>query len=131
MNKPPPRRNRPQSAAVAPPTHLEANKNPTPQRNDPISSEAIFGVDVSVIAIEPQQRFAANFSKIVDLALITYHNMIPDVNQTDRRFIKEELVYYSVGLLWIRLLDIKSEQRLHRLTSMENVAYLVVAYPMT
>jgi hypothetical protein len=33
---------------------LERNKNPTPQRNDPILSETIFGVDIAVTEIAPK-----------------------------------------------------------------------------
>lgn len=115
MNK----RNGPKSPELAPPTHLEANKNPTPQRNESIISEAIFGVDVSVVAIAPLEEFNVNLSKIIDITLTTYQSMVPDVNQIERKFTKEELAYYSTAMLWIRLIDIKSKQRRFALTSTE------------
>lgn len=104
------KRNGPKGPELAPPTHLEANKHPTPQRNDSIIAEAIFGVDILVVAIQPLQEFNANFSKIIDITLMTFQNMIPDVNQIDRKFTKEELAYYATAMLWIRLIDIKSKQ---------------------
>lgn len=113
------KRNGPKGPELTPPTHLDANKTPTPQRNESIISEAIFGIDVSVTAIEPQQHFDANFSRLVDLTMITYQNMIPDVKQLDRLLIKEELSYYATALLWLRLIDLKSKQRLRGLTSQE------------
>lgn len=117
--KPPPKRNGPKSSELPPPTHLDANKNPTPQRNDPIISESIFGVDVSVTAIEPQQHFNASYAKLLDIVELTYQSMQPDVKQLDRLFTKEELMYYATAMLWIRLIDIKSKQRVEGLTSQE------------
>lgn len=69
--------------------------------------------------IAPLQQYHANFGKIVDITLMTYQNMIPDVNQLDRKFTKEELVYYATAMLWLRLIDIKSKQRMEALTSVE------------
>lgn len=113
------KRNGPKSPELAPPTHLDANKNPTPQRNESIISEAIFGVDVSVVAIAPLEEFNVNLSKIIDITLTTYQSMVPDVLQIERKFTKEELAYYSTAMLWIRLIDIKSKQRRFALTSTE------------
>lgn len=74
-------------------------QNPTPQRNEPIISDAIFGVDIDVVEIQPRQTFDANFFKLPDLAAEVYANYQPDVKQLDRTLAREELSYYSAGLL--------------------------------
>lgn len=53
---------------LPPPSNL--NATPTPQRNDSIISEAIFGIDVTVTEIAPRQVFSANYAKIVDIATV-------------------------------------------------------------
>jgi len=49
-------------------SHVGVEQKPTPQRNEPIISEAIFGVDVFVTPIDPRQNFATNLSKLPVLA---------------------------------------------------------------
>jgi hypothetical protein len=50
-----PQRLGPKSSAPTPPMALDRNKNLTPSRNEPIISEVIFGIDVSVTEIAPKQ----------------------------------------------------------------------------
>lgn len=105
------------SIEVPKPTHLQ--EKATPQRNESIISEAIFGVDVSVTEIAPRQSFASNYSKIVDVAKKVYDEIRVDDRQIDRIMVKEELSYYSTALLHLKLLEIKAEQGEEALTSAE------------
>jgi hypothetical protein len=61
---PPPRRLGPKSPLPTPPSRIN-----TPQHNEPMISEAIFGVDITVFEIQPRQTFEANYSKVPDLAV--------------------------------------------------------------
>ncbi|KDR12576.1 hypothetical protein L798_13652 [Zootermopsis nevadensis] len=69
--KPPPKSKAgPKSPMLPPPSHLQTKESP--QKNDSLITEAIFGVDVSVTEIAPKQPFSANYSKIVDIAVIEW-----------------------------------------------------------
>jgi hypothetical protein len=98
---------------------VDREQKPTPQRNESIISEAIFGVDVHVVPIYPHDSFTTNLAKLPDLAIETYHAYQPDEKQLDRQLIKEDMVYYSTGLMWLRLIDIKAKQGHQALTSAE------------
>lgn len=107
------------SSDIPPPAHINTPQTPTPQRNESIISEAVFGADVAVIPIDPRQNFASSYAKIVDLAKETYANFLADNRQMDRVFTEEEFCYYCVALLWIRLIDIKAKQGRITLTTEE------------
>jgi hypothetical protein len=98
---------------------VDVEQKPTPQRNDPIISEAIFGVDVHVVPIFPRDNFSTNLSKLPELAEEVYHAYQPNEKNLDRQFIKEDLSYHSTGLMWLRLMDIKAKQGRQALTSGE------------
>jgi hypothetical protein len=68
--------------------HIEVEQKATQQRNEPIISEAISGVDVHVIPIDPRQNFATNLSKLPILASEVYNSYQPDEKQLDRQLIK-------------------------------------------
>jgi hypothetical protein len=54
-----------------------------------------------------------------EIAREVYHSNEPDVKQLDRQLIPKDLVYYSTGLLWLKLLDVKSKQGETALTGAE------------
>lgn len=72
-------------------THLQTKE--TPQRNESIIFEAIFGIDVSVTEIALRQSFAANYSKKATIALEVYDAYRANEKQIDRVFTKEEMMY--------------------------------------
>lgn len=96
------------SPLPTPPSRVNMPQTPTPQRNDLIISEAIFGVDTTVTEIEPRQNFEANYSKLPDIAVKVYNNISVDEKHLDRRMGKEELSYYATGMLWLKLLEVKA-----------------------
>jgi hypothetical protein len=49
---------------VTPPGVLERNKNPTEQRNELMLQDSIFGVDVTVIPIQPRENFSTSFAQL-------------------------------------------------------------------
>jgi hypothetical protein len=99
--------------------YVDKEQKPTPQRNDPIISEAIFGVDVHVFPIHPREQFLTDLSKLPDIARETYHAYQPDEKHLDRQMVKEDMVYYSTGLMWLRLTDIKAKQGRQTIISAE------------
>jgi len=91
----------------------------TAQRNDLILSEAIFGVDVTVVEIKPRKEFSTSFANLPSIAIETHKQCAINERQIDRIITKEEMAYYSVGLLWMRLIDIKAKQAKEALTTEE------------
>jgi hypothetical protein len=109
----------PKSPLPTPPSRINTPQTPTPQRNEPMISEAIFSVDITVFEIEPRQNFEANYSKLPDIAVEVYNNVSVDEKHLDRKIAKEELSYYATGMLWLKLLEVKAKQPNLALTSEE------------
>lgn len=101
------------------PTLKESEQKPTAQRNETLIAEAIFAPNVSVVPVEPRQTFQENYAALPQLAFLMYREYAKDVKLIDRELIKEELSYYSVAILWLRLINIKSKQGLQELTAAE------------
>jgi hypothetical protein len=116
--KPSPRQGRGPTSAILPPaTHLQTKS--TPQRNESLITEAIFGVDVSVVEIAPIQSFAANYSRVVDIAAEVYDGYRVDEKQLDRVVAREEVAYYATAMMHLKLLEVKAKQGEVSLTSKE------------
>ena len=92
------------------PTPTNPQTAPTPQRNDSIISESIFGIDVSVTEIAPRQEFNASYNRSTDVSVETYRSLRPDEKMLDRLIVKEEMEYYATTLLWIRLIESRSKK---------------------
>jgi hypothetical protein len=116
---PPQKKLGPKSPAPTPPSRINMPQTPTPQRNEPMISEAIFGVDITVFEIEPRQNFEADYSKLPDIAVEVYNNASIDEKHLDRKMAKEEMSYYATGMLWLKLLEVKAKQPNLALTSEE------------
>jgi hypothetical protein len=52
----------PKSSSVPAPTHLQTKS--TPQKNESILTDAIFGTDVSVVEVAPRETFSANYKQL-------------------------------------------------------------------
>jgi hypothetical protein len=109
----------PSSSDVPKPRLQATNTNPTPQKNESLVSEAIFGVDVKVQAIEPRQSFLANYSRLPTIADEIFSQYAVDNNMLNRELDSREFRYYATALLWLRLLEVKSKQNRMSLTSQE------------
>jgi hypothetical protein len=107
------------SPLVTPPGALERNRNPTEQKNDLMLQDSIFGVEVTVIPIQPRENFSTSFAQMPLLAAETYAQCSVDERQIDRVLAKEELSYYATGLLWTKLIDVKAKQGRESLTTDE------------
>jgi hypothetical protein len=59
------------------------------------------------------------YAQTVHLVTEVHHSYQPDEKHLDRQMIKEYMVYYSMGLMWLRLIDIKAKQGRQALTSAE------------
>jgi hypothetical protein len=109
----------PKSPFVTPPGALERNKNPTEQKNELILQDSIFGVDVTVIPIQPRENFSTSFAQVPLIAAETYAQCSVDERQIDRVLAKEEMSYYATCLLWTKLIDVKAKQGRKTLTTEE------------
>lgn len=118
---PPPRQNKagPSTSDVPQPKLLDSNKVPTPQRNESMISDAIFGVDVKVQAIDPRQNFSTSFARLPSISDEIFQQYRADNNLLDRHIVKEEFVYYATALLWFKLIDVRAKQGRIALTSAE------------
>lgn len=57
--KPPtPSRLGPKSSDVTPPSALHTSANPTMQKNESLLAESIFGIDMTITAIQPRKDFS-------------------------------------------------------------------------
>lgn len=92
---------------------------PNVKNTEPVISDAIFGVRITVFDIAPKQSFSSNFSRLPEIASEIYDSYRPDVRQIERELVKEEVSYYATGLLWLRLLEVKAKQKDRALTSAE------------
>ncbi|KAF5306124.1 hypothetical protein FQR65_LT07400 [Abscondita terminalis] len=122
-NKPPDKKSKsagPSTEVVTPPTRTSQPQKPTPQRNEQVLSEAIFGVDVSIFLINQREKFAVSTARLPLITREVYQSYVLDENQLDRLLAEQEMVYYATGLVWIRFLDIKAKQGRTVLTSAEN-----------
>ena len=115
----PKRTSGPKGPGVTPPDALNQG-TPTPQRNELILSEAIFGPDVFVREIIATETFTANYAKIIPMALEVYSQCTVDERQLDRVIVKEEFTYYATAMLWLKLLTIKDKQKHSALTRLKN-----------
>jgi hypothetical protein len=104
---------------VPPAKFIDTPQTPTPQRNESIIAESIFGMDISVQPIEPLQTFQVTNANYIQLAHETFNQYSADERQLDRIMKREEFVYYCVFLLWIRIIEIKAKQKGVVLTSQE------------
>jgi hypothetical protein len=102
-----------------PPGALHRNENPTEQKNDLLLAESIFGVDVTIVVIEPREDFLTTLARLPEIAVETYNQCAIEVRQLDRVLVKEEMSYYATGLLWLKLTDVKAKQGREALTSEE------------
>jgi len=109
----------PSSPDVPAPKLLATNSEPTPQKNESLLSEAVFGVDVKVQAIDPRQNFSANYARLPALADEVFQQYATDNNMLCRELDSREFRYYATALLWMKLLEVKAKQGRVSLTSAE------------
>jgi hypothetical protein len=109
----------PKSPFVTPPGALERNKNPTEQKNELMLQDSIFGVDVTVVPIQPRENFSTSIAQLPLIAAETYAQCSVDERQIDRVLAKEEMSYYATCLLWTKLIDVKAKQGRETLTTEE------------
>ena len=62
---------------LTPPSLLARNANPTEQKNELMLSESIFGVDVTIVPIQPREDFSISFAQLPLIATETYSVFSP------------------------------------------------------
>ena len=109
----------PKSPRPTPSGALHKNENTTEQKNDLLLAESIFGVDVTIVAVEPVEDFSTTFAQLPEIAVETYNQCAIDVRQLNRVLVNEEMSYYATGPLWLKLTDVKAKKASEALTSEE------------
>ncbi|UPT53710.1 MAG: hypothetical protein 4 [Bactrocera dorsalis orbivirus isolate Zc] len=94
------------------PTQLEEAKNPTPQRNQPLWAESVFGVDVSVRELNVNLEFKNSYATLNNVVSEVYTALGTDDKSLQKGMSREMMMYYATSLLWTRLTQIKA-QRAH------------------
>jgi hypothetical protein len=64
--------NFPKSAVTAP-TGLEKNAVPTEQKNELLLEYSIFGMDITIIPIQPIEDFSTSFARLHEITVETYN----------------------------------------------------------
>jgi len=61
----------PKSAKPSAPTVLPKNEHSSEQKNEHILAESIFGVDLTILPIEPREDFLTSFARLPEIAVET------------------------------------------------------------
>lgn len=72
-----------------------------------------------MLSVDERQWFCSNLSKFTDLAGETFNKYEADTEELSRVMVKQEFNYYATGLMWMRIIDLKSKQGMMSLTSAE------------
>ena len=78
--------NAPKSAALPAPTALDRNAVPTEQRNELLLEDSIFSMDVTIIPIQPIEKFSTSFARLPEIAVENYNQYSVDEKQLDNEF---------------------------------------------
>lgn len=92
-------------------TEAKTDKNGLP--------ESFFDDGLQLLAIDTIQTISHNFSQLINLAEEVFDQYKPDVKFLDKILNKDEFIYFSVALLWFKLIDIKLRQATVCLTTQE------------
>jgi hypothetical protein len=109
----------PKSLEVTPPSVLHQAANPTPQRNESLLAESIFGVDVTITEIHSLDDFTTSFAMLPAIAADTFNQCQTDERHMGKLLAREEMSYYATSLLWMKLIEVKAKQGREALTSVE------------
>ncbi|UPT53746.1 MAG: hypothetical protein 4 [Bactrocera dorsalis orbivirus isolate Bt] len=109
-SKPQPKGSKSQVVPTTKPTQLEEAKNPTPQRNQPLWAESIFGVDVSVRELNVNLEFQNSYANLDNVVSEVYTALGTDDKSLQKGMSREMLMYYATTLLWTRLMQIKAQR---------------------
>lgn len=95
------------SKTLPPPSHTLAMQNPTPLKNDLIFKDDIFAPEIVVRELNSRMNFDVNLAAIPELSDDIYREIKTDKTQIDKQMLPEALRYYSTGLTWIRIANLK------------------------
>jgi len=104
---------------LPPPKHIDALKHPTPQKNEPLWADSIFGVDVSVRELDVTEEIAPSFARTPEINMETCLNLAADDKNIQKNVSLEMFNYYTTAVVWARLLDIKAKRAKISLTTTE------------
>ncbi len=119
-NRGAPKQEKPKSPTLPEPSFVKQNAaNPTPQKDEAIWADSIFGIDVCLREERPKETFSPNFSRLPEITREVYSNMAADDSTLNKKLTSKMLSYYSTTLLWARLVDIKAKRAQTPLTQTE------------
>lgn len=116
-----PRSNKPPVLEKLPEARFQSENasKPTPQKNEPMWADSIFGVDVALRELTPTEEFSPGFQRLPVITKEIYTNVAADDTQVNKKFTLEMLDYYATTLLWARLIDLKAKRANVELTQTE------------
>ncbi len=107
------------SKLLGPQHKVENVANPTPQKNENIWEDAIFGIDVTLTELDQRTEHTPSYARLPEITRAVYTHMMAEDDQITKKLVPEMIHYYSTALLWTRLLDIKAKRATSVLTDTE------------
>lgn len=92
---------------LPPPHSTRALQNPTPLREDPIYLDSIFGQDADVMEENMNTTFFPNCCGLMPIVNNVWQTYLIDNANLNKEMLAEGIRYYSAGLLWMRILQLK------------------------
>lgn len=92
---------------LPPPHSTRALQNPTPLREDPIFLESIFGQDADVMEENMNTTFFPNCCGLMPIVNNVWQTYLVENANVNKEMLVEGIRYYSAGLLWMRILQLK------------------------
>lgn len=98
------------SREIPKPTQLQKVETPTPQKNNPMWADSIFGIDVSIRELDVNMEHTPTLARLPAIVEEVYSSIGGDDKNRGKSLTKEMMMYYTTALVWARLLDIKAKR---------------------
>lgn len=103
----PNRRPGPARGPLPGPSNRLANPTPTPLRDEPMFKDSIFGEEINVRENNMRTSIQPNLAAIIPTVNETWIQLSVDNPNIGKEMLVEGIRYYSVGLLWLRIIQLK------------------------
>lgn len=100
---------KPLSDTLPKPHATRALQNPTPMKEHPMFEDSIFGTEIKVSERNARTKLSPMCASIIPITNEMWDEIKVDQNQTDKQMLVEGLRYYSTGLMWTRIIDLKTK----------------------
>lgn len=107
VKKQPIRRRGPLPGPLPGPSNKQTNPTPTPLRDEPMFKDSIFGEEISVRENNMRTTIQPNLAAMIPTVNETWIQLSVDNANIGKEMLVEGLRYYSVGLTWLRMIQLK------------------------